>query len=87
GFAAGDIPKLPLNLLLLKGADAIGVFWGEAVRRDPARHRVNMIDALDWIAAGKLAVRIHAALPLADIRDAIAILDRREAAGKVVLTL
>jgi len=87
GFAAGDIPKLPLNLLMLKGADAIGVFWGEAVRRDPACHRANMIDVLDWVAAGKIAVRIHATFPLADIRDAIAILDRRDATGKVVLTL
>jgi NADPH2:quinone reductase len=87
GFAAGDIPKLPLNLLMLKGADAIGVFWGEAVRRDPARHRANMIEVLDWVAAGKLAPRIHATYPLAEIREAIGVLDRREATGKVVLTL
>ena len=87
GFAAGDIPKLPLNLLMLKGADAIGVFWGEAVRRDPARHRANMIEVLDWVAAGKLAPRIHATYPLAQIREAIGVLDRREATGKVVLTL
>lgn len=87
GFAAGDIPKLPLNLLLLKGADAVGVFWGEAVRRAPARHRANMIEVLDWIAAGKLAPRIHATYPLVEIREAIGVLDRREATGKVVLTL
>jgi len=87
GFAAGEIPKLPLNLLMLKGADAIGVFWGEAVRRDPARHRANMIEVLDWVAAGKLAPRIHATYPLAEIRAAIGVLDRREATGKVVLTL
>lgn len=87
GFAAGEIPKLPLNLLLLKGADAIGVFWGEAVRRAPERHRANMIEVLDWIAGGKLAPRIHGTYPLAEVREAIAILDRREATGKVVLTL
>jgi NADPH2:quinone reductase len=87
GFAAGDIPKLPLNLLMLKGADAIGVFWGEAVRRDPARHRANMIEVLDWIAQGRLAVRIHATYPLDEIREAIGVIDRREATGKVVLTL
>lgn len=87
GFAAGDIPKLPLNLLMLKGADAIGVFWGEAVRRNPQGHRANMIEVLRWVADGKLAVRIHGTYPLADIRDAIGILDRREATGKVVLTL
>ncbi len=87
GFAAGDIPRLPLNLLLLRGCDARGVFWGESVRRDPAGHRANMIQVLDWVAAGKLTPRIHATYPLADIRDAIAVLDRREATGKVVLTM
>lgn len=87
GFAAGDIPKIPLNLLMLKGASAIGVFWGEAVRRDPAAHRANMIEVLDWVAAGRLVPRIHATYPLAEIREAIGVLDRREAAGKVVLTL
>lgn len=87
GFAAGEIPKIPLNLLMLKGAAAIGVFWGEAVRRNPAAHRANMIEVLDWVAAGKLAPRIHGLYPLADIREAIGVLDRREAVGKVVLTL
>jgi NADPH2:quinone reductase len=87
GFAAGGIPKLPLNLLLLKGADAVGVFWGEAVRRNPERHRANMIEVLGWIADGKLAPRIHATYPLSEIREAISVLDRREATGKVVLTL
>lgn len=87
GFAAGEIPKLPLNLLMLKGAAAIGVFWGEAVRRNPASHRANMIEVLDWVAAGKLEPRIHGLYPLAEIREAIGVLDRREAAGKVVLTM
>lgn len=87
GFAAGDIPKLPLNLLMLKGADAIGVFWGEAVKRDPAGHRANMIDVLRWVSEGKLAPRIQATYPLADIREAIGVIDRREAAGKIVVTM
>lgn len=87
GFAAGDIPKLPLNLLLLRGCDALGVFWGESVRRDPTGHRANMIQVLDWVAAGRLAPRIHATYPLERISEAIAVLDRREATGKVVLTL
>ena len=86
GFAAGDIPKLPLNLLMLKGADAVGVFWGEAVRRNPERHRENMIEVLRWISEGKLAPRIHGTYPLEAIREAIGVLDRREATGKVVVT-
>jgi NADPH:quinone reductase len=87
GFASGDIPKIPLNLLLLKGCDAIGVFWGEAVKRDPAANRANMRQVLDWIAQGKLVPHIHGTYPLADIRTALGIIDRREAVGKVVLAL
>jgi len=87
GFASGEIPQLPLNLLLLKGAAAIGVFWGEAVRRDPAGQRRNMEDVLRWVAESRLHPRIHATFPLARTADAIAVLDRREAVGKVVLTI
>ncbi len=85
GFASGDIPKIPLNLLLLKGCDALGVFWGEAVKRDPAGHRANMSQVLEWAAAGKLNPRIHGTYALEDIRAALAVIERREAVGKVVL--
>jgi NADPH2:quinone reductase len=87
GFASGEIPRIALNLLLIKGADVIGVFWGEAVRRDPAGHRRNMSEVLSWVAQGKLAPRVHATYPLEDIRAAIRVLEKREAVGKVVLTL
>ncbi|MFN3867828.1 MAG: NADPH:quinone oxidoreductase family protein [Hyphomicrobiaceae bacterium] len=87
GFAAGEIPKLPLNLLLLKGAAAIGVFWGDSVRRDPAGHAGNMRQVFDWIASGRLSPRIHEVYPLEAIREAIGVLDRREAAGKVVIRM
>ncbi|MGZ5914193.1 MAG: NADPH:quinone oxidoreductase family protein [Hyphomicrobium sp.] len=87
GFASGEIPKIPLNLLLLKGVAAIGVFWGEAAKRDPDGHRRNMEDVLRWVAEGKLHPRIHATFPLERTADAIAVLDRREAVGKVVLTI
>ena len=87
GFASGEIPKIPLNLLLLKGAAIQGVFWGEAIRRDPAAHLANMRQVLAWVAEGRLKPRTHAVYPLAQIADAIGVLDRREAIGKVVLTL
>jgi len=87
GFASGQIPKIPLNLLLLKGAETIGVNWPESVKRDPAGHRRNMTQALRWIAEGNLAPRIHATFPLDQIREAIGVLDRREAVGKVILTM
>lgn len=87
GFAAGEIPRIPLNLLMLRGAEAVGVFWGESVKRDPEGHRRNMVQVLDWVASGKLKPRIHATFPLSETAEAIRVLDRREAAGKVVLTL
>jgi NADPH:quinone reductase len=87
GFAAGPIPKIPLNLALLKSCDICGVFWGEAAVRDPASIRANITQVLEWVAAGKLAPHIHATFPLAQIGDAIALLDRREATGKVVVEI
>lgn len=87
GFASGDIPKIPLNLLLLKGCAAIGVLWGEAARRDQVGHRANMSQLFEWVAEGRLRPHVHAIYPLEKIADAIRVLDRRQATGKVVLTL
>ena len=87
GFAAGEIPKLPLNLLLVKGAEAVGVFWGESVRRDPAGHRAGIAQLLSWVEEGRLKPRIHATYPLARIREALEVIEARAAQGKVVLTL
>lgn len=87
GFAAGEIPRLPLNLLLVKGASAIGVYWGESVARDPLGHRSNMAELLSAVAEGRLSPRIHARFPLDRIRDALGVIERREAVGKVVLTI
>lgn len=85
GFASGEIPKIPINLLLLKGAAMSGVFWGEAVRRDSAAHRAGMEQVLAWIAEGKLKPKTHGVFPLSDITEALGILDRREAQGKVII--
>lgn len=87
GFAAGEIPKIPLNLLLLRGAEIAGVFWGEAVARNPAGHRANMVRVLDWVREGRLKPRVQATYPLEDIVSALGVLDRREATGKIVLTM
>jgi NADPH2:quinone reductase len=87
GFASGDIPKLPLNLLLVKGISAIGVFWGESVKRDPVAHRANMEFVLQAVAEGRLKPHVHASYPLEEIAAAIAVLERREATGKVVLSV
>lgn len=87
GFASGDIPRLPLNLLLLKGASAVGVFWGEAVARDPDGHRANSARVMDGVASGVLRPHVHKLLPLEAIREGLELLSQRRATGKVVLTL
>jgi NADPH:quinone reductase len=87
GFASGDIPSVPLNLLLLKGADVSGVFWGESVRRDPAGHRACMEQVLRWIGEGKLKPKTHGVFALNEIGTALQILDQRAAEGKVVIAL
>lgn len=87
GFAAGQIPKVPLNLALLKGCDILGVFWGDFVKREPEAHRENMAQLLDWIAAKQLSVHVHGIWPLERVADALGVLARREAQGKVLIEM
>jgi NADPH2:quinone reductase len=87
GFAGGTIPKVPLNLLLLKGCDLRGVFWGDFVRREPAAHRRNMERLLGWAAAGHIRAHVHAAIPLERWTEGFALIGDRKARGKIVLTL
>ena len=60
GFAEGDIPALPLNLPLLKGASIVGVFWGEFARRDPKKNLANLRQLLTWMGEGKVKPHISA---------------------------
>ncbi|WP_089173208.1 NADPH:quinone oxidoreductase family protein [Bosea sp. AS-1] len=86
GFAGGTIPRIPLNLLLLKGCDMRGVFWGEFVAREPAAHRRNMERLLEWAASGHIRAHVHAAIPVERWTEAYALIGNRQAKGKVVLT-
>jgi NADPH2:quinone reductase len=85
GFAAGEIPKIPLNLALLKGCDIVGVFWGSFVERDPAGHRANTRQIIDWVVSGKLSAHVQAAYPLDDAATALKALAARKVMGKIVL--
>jgi NADPH2:quinone reductase len=85
GFAAGEIPKIPLNLALLKGCDIVGVFWGSFIERDPAGHRANTQQILDWVVSGKLSAHVQATYPLADAASALKALAARKVMGKIVL--
>jgi NADPH:quinone reductase len=85
GFAAGEIPKLPLDLVLRKGCQVVGVFWGAWVVRNAASHRANMLDIARWCAEGALSAHVHAVYPLAATAEAIKQLADRKVMGKVLI--
>jgi NADPH2:quinone reductase len=86
GFPAG-IPRIPLNLTLLKGCEIVGVFWGAAVARDPAGHRRNVAELMDLYGQGKIRPYISERFPLERGAEAITHLASRKAMGKVVVTM
>ena len=85
GFAAGDIPRLPLNLVLLKGCAVLGVFFSQWVRRQPEGLRTALDQITRWCAEGKLSGHIHAAYPLAETGAALKALTDRRVMGKVIV--
>ena len=85
GFAAGDIPKLPLNLVLLKGCAVIGVFWGAWVRSAVADYKAAIDRLARWCAAGRLSCHIQQVYPLADTPRALAALAERKVMGKLLV--
>ncbi len=86
GFPAG-IPKLPLNLTLLKSCQVIGVFWGAFTMRDPARNADHVAELFQWYTEGKIRPRVTATFPLENAADALKLIEERKATGKVVLTM
>lgn len=86
GFPAG-IPKIPLNLTLLKVTQILGVFWGAWVFRDPKGHAENMKDLFALYAEGKVKPRISARFPLERAGDALAMMEARKVMGKVVVAM
>jgi NADPH2:quinone reductase len=87
GFAAGDIPKIPLNLTLLKGCSIVGVFWGEFTRREPERFAEAMQRLGRWYAEGKLKPHVSELFPLKRAAEALTRMANRQVKGKVVLTV
>jgi len=85
GFAAGEIPKLPLNLVLLKGCDVLGVFWASWLERNPEGHRANTEQLLTWCAEGKLSSHVHAVYSLEEAPTALKAIAARQVMGKVIL--
>ncbi|MEL6672726.1 MAG: NADPH:quinone oxidoreductase family protein [Bacteroidota bacterium] len=85
GFAAGDIPKIPLNLPLLKGCQVVGVFWGAFAQRFPQQNMGNFMQMLQWFAQGKLKPHIHGTYPLEKASEALYEMLHRKVRGKLVL--
>jgi len=85
GFAAGDIPRLPLNLLLLREAEAIGVFWGTFTRRQPKDHARNVAQLMTWVGEGKLRPHIGGRFTLEQTKEALQEVMQRRAHGKIVI--
>ena len=85
GFTAGEIPRIPLNLTLLKGCSIVGVFWGSFTARDPKRNQEHLQELLTWFVTGKIKPLISATYPLSRAADALNDMMNRKVKGKVVL--
>jgi NADPH2:quinone reductase len=86
GFAAGEIPKVALNLALLKGCSIVGVFWGAFTRKELDANQKNNEELMQFFSQGKLTPHIHATYPLERAADALNDVLHKRVSGKVVLT-
>jgi len=85
GFADGQIPQLPANLLLIKGTSAVGVFWGEFAKREPRENARMLGELFGWLAQGKLKPHVSRSYPLRETPQALEALLERRAVGKLVI--
>jgi NADPH2:quinone reductase len=87
GFAAGDIPSIPLNLPLLKGVSIVGVFWGRSMSEEPELHRENFADMAAMTADGRIRPRVSAEFALDEYEAAFSVLTERTVMGKAVFRI
>jgi NADPH2:quinone reductase len=85
GFADGEIPAIPLNLTLLKGASLVGVFWGSFVQREPANNMKGISEMLGWMQEGKIKPRISKTYTLDEAPQALRDMAARKVTGKIVI--
>ena len=85
GFAAGPIPALPFNLMLLKGASVVGVFWGDFAKKEPKANAAMMAEWATWYAQGKIKPVIDSTLPMSALKAAYAHMGSRGVKGKLVM--
>ena len=87
GFAAGDIPRIPLNLTLLKGSAIVGVFYGDFMRREPQRGASELVQLLAWLREGRVRPLITRSYALEDARAALTAVYERKVTGKLLITM
>lgn len=87
GFAAGSIPKIPLNLALLKGCDIVGVFWGSFAMRNPKGNMANTMQLMKWYGEGKIKPHLHGIYKLEDAPKALEEMMNRKVRGKVIIEM
>jgi NADPH:quinone reductase len=87
GFASGEVPQIPANILLVKNASALGFYWGSYRKHDPERLRAAFADLFDWHAEGRLRPHVSATLPLERAAEGLRMLAERRSTGKVVLAM
>lgn len=87
GFAAGEIPKIPLNLALLKGCQIVGVFWGSFVARNPGKNMENVMQLIQWYNDGKIKPHIHKRYSLENAPQALRDMMDRKVSGKVIIEI
>ena len=85
GFAAGPIPALPFNLMLLKGASVVGVFWGDFAKKEPKANAAMMAELAGWYAKGTIKPVIDSTMPMAQLKEAYAHMSSRAVKGKLVM--
>jgi len=85
GFANGEIPKIPLNLPLLKGCSIVGAFWGSFVGNEPKAAMAGVRELFEWLGDGRLQPEISARYPLADAPKALRAMMDRKVTGKIVV--
>jgi NADPH2:quinone reductase len=85
GFAGGEIPRIPLNLVLLKGCQIVGVFWGSFIAREPEKNRQSLAELVRWFEEKKIRPHVSETFPLERAKDALDAMAERKVKGKVVL--
>ena len=87
GFASGSIPKIPLNLALLKGCQIVGVYWGNHIKKEPQKHQTNLSTLVNLCAKGAILPRVYKIKPLNQAISALDEIADRKVVGKVILSV